>query len=141
MINITDTFVLRPRYSDVDQMGYVYHANYVSFCHQARTELMRKMGIHDKSLEDRGVMMPVISFNIDYKSPGYYDDEIHITTTIKELPKVRFFFFYEIRNSEGKLLGKADSTVVFVKLDSRMPIVAPDYVIDALQGFSSSDQS
>lgn len=130
--NIIDTFVLRPRYSDVDQMGYVYHANYVSFCHQARTELMRKMGIHDKALEDRGVMMPVISFNIDYKSPGFYDDEIHITTTISELPKVRFRFSYELRNGEGKLLNKAISTVVFVKKESRQPIMAPDFVLEAL---------
>lgn len=133
--SISDTFVLRPRYSDVDQMGYVYHANYVSYCHQARTELMRKLGIHDKSLEDRGIMMPVIAFNIDYKSPGYYDDEIYVTTTISELPKVRFRFSFELRNSDGKLLNKAESTVVFVKRDSRQPIAAPAFVIDALKSY------
>ncbi|GAL66792.1 acyl-CoA thioesterase [Jejuia pallidilutea] len=38
---ITDVFKLRPRYGEVDQMGYVYHANYVSYCHQARNELLR----------------------------------------------------------------------------------------------------
>lgn len=42
---ITDEIQLRPRYGEVDQMGYVYHANYVSYCHQARSELLRKMGI------------------------------------------------------------------------------------------------
>lgn len=132
---ISDTFVLRPRYSDVDQMGYVYHANYVTFCHQARTELMRKIGIHDKAIEDKGFMMPVISFNIDYKNPGFYDDEIHITTTISELPKVRFCFYFEVRNSEGKLLSKAKSTVVFVKKDTRQPLAVPAFVIDALDNF------
>lgn len=135
---ISDTFVLRPRYSDVDQMGYVYHANYVSFCHQARTELMRKLGIHDRALEDRGIMMPVIAFNIDYKNPGFYDDEIYITTTISELPKVRFRFSYELRTKEGNLLNRAESTVVFVKKDSRQPIAVPPFVLEALtQGLPS----
>lgn len=134
--NISDTFVLRPRYGDVDQMGYVYHANYVSFCHQARTELMRKIGIDDKSIEYAGFMMPVIAFNIDYKNPGFYDDEIHITTTISELPKVRFRFSFESRNSDGQLLNKAQSTVVFVNKETRQPIAVPEFVLKALEGFN-----
>lgn len=129
---ITDTFVLRPRYGEVDAMGYIYHAHYVSYCHQARTELMRKLGIDDKTLDDNGIMMPVIDFNIKYKSPGYYDDEITVTTTISELPKIRFHFSYEIKNNTGTLLNKATSTVVFVDKDTRRPIPAPDLVIEAL---------
>ena len=48
---IENTIQLRPRYGEVDQMGYVYHANYVSYCHQARTELLRRLNIDDKTLE------------------------------------------------------------------------------------------
>lgn len=138
--SISDTFVVRPRYSDVDQMGYVYHANYVTFCHQARTELMRKVGIHDKAIEDRGFMMPVIAFNIDYKMPGYYDDEIHITTTISDLPKLRFNFSFQVKNGEGKLLNSAQSTVVFVKKDTRKPVLAPSFVLEALANYNKVEE-
>ncbi len=133
---ITDTFSLRPRYSDVDQMGYVYHANHVSFCHQARTELMRKMNIHDKAVEDKGIMMPVIDFNIKYKNPAFYDDEIFITTTISEMPKTRLKFSFELKDPEGKLLSKAESTVVFVKTETRYPMIVPDFVVDAISKFA-----
>lgn len=130
---ITDTYTLRPRYGEVDAMGYIYHANYVSYCHQARTELMRKLGIDDKTLDDKGIMMPVIDFNIQYKSPGYYDDEITITTSITEIPKIRFHFSFEIKNNSGKLLNKATSTVVFVDKNTRRPMTAPECVITALE--------
>lgn len=67
---IKDEIQIRPRYGEVDQMGYVYHANYVSYCHQARTELLRKLGVHDRVLEEKNVMLPVISFEIKYKKPA-----------------------------------------------------------------------
>ena len=93
---ITDKIQIRPRYGEVDQMGYVYHANYVSYCHQARTELLRKYGINDSKLEENKIMLPVISFKIDYKKPAHYDEKLTIKTTVSELPNVRFKFDFEI---------------------------------------------
>lgn len=130
---IQDKIQLRPRYGEVDQMGYVYHANYVSYCHQARTELLRKLGLNDKNIEDMNIMMPVISFNIDYKKPAHYDELISITTTIKELPKTRFYFEFLISNEEGHILSKANSTLVFVNKESRHPKLVPDFIASKLK--------
>ncbi len=130
---IIDEFKLRPRYDEVDQMGYVYHANHVSYCHQARTELLRKFNINDFELEEKGYMLPVISFNIQYKVPARYDELLTIKTTIKELPKVRFQFYFEIRNQEGKLVSKANSEVVFVNRETRVPMQVPDFVFKVLE--------
>ncbi|WP_303317438.1 thioesterase family protein [Flavivirga abyssicola] len=130
---ITDIFELRPRYGEVDQMGYVYHANYVTYCHQSRTELLRKLGINDSKLEKNHIMLPVISFEIIYKKPAHYDELITIQTTIKELPKVRFNFEFEIKNEQNTLLSKAKSTVVFVDSQSRLPINIPYFVENALK--------
>jgi len=130
---IQDEMQLRPRYGEVDQMGYVYHANYVIYCHQARTELLRKFGLNDKLLEDRQIMMPVISFNIDYKKPAHYDELICIKTVIKEMPKVRFRFEFQITNEEGVILSKANSTVVFVDSITRNPKIVPKFIRGKLQ--------
>jgi len=124
---------LRPRYGEVDQMGYVYHANYVSYCHQARTELLRKFDLNDKNLEDMQIMLPVISFNIEYKKPAHYDELITITTTVKEMPKTRFYFEFLITNEEGHILSRANSTVVFVDKRSRNPKIVPDFIANKLQ--------
>ncbi len=130
---IIDKFNIRPRYDEVDQMGYVYHANHVTYCHQARTELLRKYGINDFELEEQGYMLPVISFNIQYKTPARYDELLTIKTTIKELPKVRFQFFFEIRNKENKIVSKGNSEVVFVNKETRVPMQVPNFVYKILE--------
>lgn len=129
---LKDIFELRPRYNEVDQMGYVYHANYVSYCHQARTEFMRKLGIEDHKLESMQIMMPVIGINLRYHNPAHYDEPLTITTTIPEIPSTRFSFRFEIRNREERLICSADSTVVFVDRESRKPLRAPAVVLEKL---------
>jgi acyl-CoA thioester hydrolase len=129
---ISETYSLRSRYGEVDAMGYIYHAHYVSYCHQARTELMRKLCISDKALEEKGIMMPDIDFSIKYKIPGLYDEELTIKTSIYEIPKIRLTFHFEIRNSSGKVQNMATSTVVFVDKTSRRPMPIPPIVRHAL---------
>ena len=118
---ITDKFQIRSRYDEVDQMGYIYHANYVNYCHQARTELLRKLGIEDKTLENKQIMLPVISFEIKYLKPAFYDDLLTVKTSIKQLPTTRFNFEFEILNDAGDKIVRALSTVVFVDSKTRLP--------------------
>lgn len=125
---IQDKITIRPRYGEVDQMGYVYHANYIAYCHQARTELLHKIGINDKTLEDSEIMLPVISFHIEYKKPAYYDEIITIKTIVKEFPETRFKFDFEIMNEQNMLISKANSTIVFVKTEDRKPIKVPEFI-------------
>ena len=129
---IKGTITLRPRYGEVDRMGYVYHANYVSYCHQARTELLRQLGICDEELESKNIMLPVIEMNLKYHNPARYDELLTIETTITQSPTTRFYFEFEIKNEVGKLICTAKSTVVFVDSKTRKPMKAPKLVIDAL---------
>ncbi len=129
---IKGEITIRPRYSEVDQMGYVYHANYVTYCHQARTELLRKLGIEDRKLESQQIMMPVISMNLQYHSPAHYDETVTVTTRIKTMPNTRFTFNFEFKNQGGKLICTAESTVVFVNSETRKPLRAPDIVLQKL---------
>ncbi len=130
---ITDIFELRPHYGEVDQMGYVYHANYVTYCHQARNELLRKLDIDEIRLKKKQIILPVISFEIIYRKPAYYDEIITIKTTIREAPKVRLTFEFEIKNEQNILLSKAKSTVVFVDSQSRLPKSVPDFIENILK--------
>ncbi len=125
---ITDEIHIRPRYGEVDQMGYVYHANYISYCHQARTELLRKYGINDKALEDNNVILPVISFEIKYLKPAYYDELLGIKVMVREMPKVRLNFEFEIYNEKKVIICKAKSTIVFADRLTRLPQVVPEFV-------------
>jgi acyl-CoA thioester hydrolase len=129
----THTTKVRTRYGEVDQMGYVYHANYVSYCHEARTELMRQYGINDSFLEENNIMLPVIRFNIDYKNAAHYDELLTIETKLTDVkgPKMRFEF--TITNENDKLVCKACSLVAFVTADTRKPVRIPEIVKNALE--------
>lgn len=129
---IIDYFQIRPRYDEVDQMGYVYHANHVAYCHQARTELLRKFGLNDKEVEKQGIMLPVISFNIKYKTPARYDELLTIKTIVKEMPKVRMSFNFEIKNEAKQLVSFGYSEIVFVDYNTRRPMQAPVFIIENL---------
>ncbi len=129
---IIDEIQIRPRYGEVDQMGYVYHANYVSYCHYARTELLRKFGINDSVLEENKLMLPVISFEIKYHKPAHYDELLTVKTIVKELPTTRFKFEFEIFNINEKITT-ANSFVAFIDSETRKPLKAPDLVINALK--------
>ncbi len=138
---IKDSIKIRPRYGEVDQMGYVYHANYVSYCHLARTELLRKFGVNDSCLERNNIMLPVISMNLKYFKPAHYDEELIVKTIIPEMPLVRFRFQFEISNQLGEKICEADSTVVFADRNSRKPMKAPQLVLKSLKSKSKQINS
>nr|WP_320119433.1 thioesterase family protein [uncultured Marinifilum sp.] len=129
---ISGRYTIRPRYGEVDQMGYVYHANYVNYCHQARTELMRSLGICDKVLEDNDIMLPVIEMNLKYIKPSGYDEELTITSRISELPTTRFKFNFLFENEKGEVVCKANTTLVFVDRLTRKPKRVPNLILNGL---------
>lgn len=124
---------LRVRYGETDQMGIVYYGNYAQYLEQGRTEWLRELGFSYKWMEQNNVHLPVINLAIDYKSPAYYDDVLTITTMLKKTPTVRIEFYYEIHNSEGKLLITATTTLVFVNSSTNKPMMAPDYLLKKLE--------
>ena len=125
---IADEIQIRPRYGEVDQMGYVYHANYVSYCHHARNEFLRKHGISESSLEGMNIILPVISFEIKYKKPAFYDELLTIKTKIHDIPNVRLNFDFEIWNGNNILITTAKTTIVFMNKKSRNPIPIPEFI-------------
>ena len=92
---------LRVRYSETDRMGYCYYGNYATYFEVARVECLRSLGITYKSLEDEGILLPVVDFKIRYIKPAFYDDELKIKTYIRELPTAKIKFDYEIFKQLG----------------------------------------
>lgn len=91
---------IRVIYADTDQMGVVYHANYLKFFEIGRTELLRMLGISYKELEAYGVLLPVKEVFVDYKLPVKYDDVIVVNTWIDKLKHASLKLKYEIYNED-----------------------------------------
>ena len=126
---------IRIRYGDTDKMGYAYYGNYPRFYEVGRTEMLRSLGYTYGRLEDQGIMMPVISLNINYFQPAYYDDELTIKTIVKELPLVKMRFEYEIRNTKGDLINQGETVLAFIDEITRKPMRAPKQIMERLEPF------
>ena len=122
---------VRTRYSEVDRMGYVYYGNYATYFEVGRVEAMRLLGISYSELEKGGIMMPVIKYEINYKKPAFYDEELTIVTRVREVPRSRITFEYETRNEKGELLNSAMTQLVFVDSKTMRPQRAPQVLVDA----------
>ena len=121
---------IRVRYSETDQMGYVYYGNYPAFYEVGRTDALREMGTTYHTLEKKGVMMPVASLSIKYIKPAKYDDLLTVKTIVKELPKMRMHFFYEVYNEAGDLLNIGETVLAFIDMKRNRPIACPDWLIE-----------
>jgi len=116
---------IRVRYSEADQMGYCYYGNYAQYLEVGRVELLRKLGMSYKELEDEGYMLPVSDFSISYKQPAFYDDELTIETTITKVSGVRIVFDYLVKNKTNETIVEATTTLVFISKETKKPIQPP----------------
>ncbi len=124
---------IRVRYGETDQMGYVYYGNYPAYYEVGRAEAMRKMGMTYRQMEEKGVMMPIASMQLKYIRPAHYDDLLTVRTIVKEFPKVRMHFFYEVYNEKNKLINQGETILAFVDIKSGRPCSAPDWFLDAFK--------
>ncbi len=128
---------LRVRYGETDQMGYCYYGNYAQYFEVGRVETLRNCGMSYKTLEDQGIMLPVSEYSAKYIAPAFYDDELTIKTTITEISGARIYFYYEIVNSNNKLISTAQTILVFVNKTDMRPIQAPDSFIQLLDKYKT----
>ena len=126
-------YVLRTRYAETDQMGVVYYGNYPQYLELGRVEWLRSIGFTYKAMEEEGVMMPVVSLQIQYKKPALYDELITIRTKLKELPSTKIEFDYEILNERGELLSTANTILVFVDAKTFRPVRCPEKVLKLIE--------
>ena len=127
---------IRVRYGETDQMGYAYYGVYAQYYEVGRVEAMRQIGYSYKQVEEKGILLPVVDFSINYKKPAYYDDEITVITTIMEMPEgVKLPFAYECFNSNGELLNTGEVTLVFLQKSTNKITSIPDWFINALSPF------
>ena len=95
---IEGDFDIRVRYSDTDQMGYVYYGRYANYYEIARVELFRKLGFTYSQLEEEGIGMPVIQMETKFIIPAKYDEIIKINIQIKKIPSAKILFHYKQMN-------------------------------------------
>ena len=110
------------RYAETDQMGVVYHANYLVWLELGRTQLVRDLGFNYSDMEKEGIVSPVLEVNIKYKKPLRYGETATVHTWIEEYSPLKTRYGYEIFNEEGELSAAAETVNTCVKKDTFRPV-------------------
>lgn len=112
---------VRVRYAETDQMGVVYHANYLVWMEVGRVELCRSRGISYRDMEaNDGIMLAVAEVQCRYAHPARYDEEVIVDTIInKAHPRMVVFGYRLLRAADGKLLAVGETKHVFCDRELR----------------------
>jgi len=130
---VISSITLRVNYSETDQMGVVYHANYLVWFDRARTELMRETGLTYKELEQQGVYLAVSEVNVRYRAAARYDDLVLVRCWVRELASRRVTFGYAVeRAGTDDLLATGETSLISLTHQHTLTRI-PQHVLDLLK--------
>jgi acyl-CoA thioester hydrolase len=119
------THKIRVRYGECDQMGFVHHSVYALYFEEARTEILRQIGLIYREMEEEGIIMPVRSMVLNFKKAAKYDDLLEINIKVAKYTGIRVLFEYEVYNQNGTFLCDGNTELFFVAKNTMKPMMLP----------------
>jgi len=119
-------------WGDMDGFGHVNNIIYLKWCETSRIELFRniwnyKIGNMEEILEKGGVGPILANFNMNYKHPVKYPDDVKIVTFLTNIGNSSMGIGHQLfSQTEGKLVAEADSVVVMVNYVSNDKVIIGD---------------
>ena len=123
---------IRVWYKHTDQMGICHHSNYICYYEAARSSFMRWLGVSYAEMEAAGHDAH-LDVQSKYISPAFFEEELTVRLTVRELPSTRFTGFYEVFNEAGKLINTGSTTLCFIRKENHRPCRAPQWFVDLLR--------
>ena len=120
---------LRVRYAETDQMGVVYHSNYIIWFEVGRVEMLRQLGFTYREMErDDGTNLAVVEARCRFKAPAMYDDLVMIRTRLVNVRDSLLHFNYEVlRDSDATLLAEGETVHLVVDNDFKRMALPEKY--------------
>jgi acyl-CoA thioester hydrolase len=125
--------MIRVCYGDTDAMGVVYYGTYPRYYEISRTEMLRHYGIIYKEVEEKGMILPVRSIQINYLKPAFYDELLRVRSYIDELPLVRFMVKTEIYNSKDELINQGEVLLISTNPETGRAMRTPQWLLDMIK--------
>lgn len=110
------------RYSETDQMGVVYHSNYLVWMEVGRTNFLKDIGFDMLSIERDGFLFPVYSMEIKFLSPARYGERIRVETEVQSFSKIKTVYKQTILNDRDEIKVNALVTIVCVDKENFEPV-------------------
>lgn len=132
---------IRVRYGETDQMGYLYYGNYAQYYEVGRVETIRSLGLSYKEMEEvHGIWLPVVSMDMRFVRPAYYDDLLTVRSELRRLPDTHIVFHVEIFNDKKKLLNAGTVRLCFFDSKIKKVVMAPEELLERLKPHFKNDE-
>lgn len=117
---------IQMRFRDIDGMGHVNNAVYLSYTELARTQFYMQHA-RKKTLEDIDFILAHIE--IDFESQAVWGDQIQVAAWPSKIGTSSFALSYEITEKRsGRVLALAKSVQVSYDYDNKRPKpIPPDF--------------
>ncbi|MBS1716953.1 MAG: acyl-CoA thioesterase [Armatimonadetes bacterium] len=132
MIEAVTETTIRVRYGETDQMGHAYYANYFYWFEVARGAWLRDRGVTYKSIEEMGIMLPVVEAHAEYRGEVKYDDDVVVRIWLAEKRRASIQFKYEVLN-HGKVVTTGYTWHVTMSREKRKAVSIPIFVNEFLE--------
>jgi len=131
----------RVRYSETDQGGVAYHANYLNWFEIGRTDMLRELGQpYDAMERDLDVLLTVVEAHVQYRKPAVYDERLRIETRVTDLRRVRIRIDTRIvREADRSVLCDGYIWLASVNREGR-PIRVPEALFAVLEAEVSTER-
>ncbi len=113
---------IQVRYQETDQMGVVYHANYLVWFEIGRTAFIEALGLSYAEMEQEGVVSPVTRVEADYKKPIRYGESVYVETWLDYYDGLRTTYAYHVLNEKGDIAVSGKTDHVIVNLENFRPL-------------------
>lgn len=115
-------------------MRSVYYGKYFEYFEEARSDLLRSLGLPYAEIENQGIFLPVIEAYAKYKKSARYDELLTVETTVKELPVVRVRIDYRVLiKGEAEPIVEGYTVHGFVNAVTGKPTRAPAMFLQTLE--------
>ena len=122
---------LRVRFSELDLYGHVHHAELFKYFEWARMEYLKLAGLSFTGLMESGIYIVIVSAQISFSSPAFYDEELAISGTVSHIGRTSFTMTQKIEEKTSRRTI-AEGEFTFVCLNqARQKISVPRDVLGA----------
>ena len=127
---------IRVYYEDTDAGGVVYHANYLRFLEQARTEWLRSLGFEQDALKlKHGIIFAVKTVAIEYIKPAVFNDSLSVSVQVESIKRVSIAFKQKItrpHDEPAELLVESDVVIACVSSEEMRPAPIPNDIAEKI---------
>lgn len=123
------------RFRDLDAMGHVNNATYVTYLEEARVRFwdhfMSMMSMHPSS--DPSFPFVIARVEVDYLRPLYLGDRVWVDLWVPRIGRRSFDFGYRLYNTEMDKVAEARTVQVYIEDGKSTPL--PDWMRQALETY------